>query len=41
MADERNEKETLQAYLKELHLPTIRASFEEVARQATAVNILA
>ena len=23
-----------QAYLKELHLPTIRASFEELARQA-------
>ena len=34
MANERNEKETLQAYLKELHLPTFRASFEEVARQA-------
>ena len=34
MANERNDKETLQAYLKELHLPTFRASFEEVARQA-------
>jgi DNA replication protein DnaC len=34
MANERNEKETLQAYLRELHLPTFRASFEEVARQA-------
>jgi IstB-like ATP binding protein len=34
MTDERNEKETLQAYLKELHLPTFRASFEEVARRA-------
>src|SRR5947208_8798160 len=34
MADERNETETLQAYLKELHLPTFRASFEEVARRA-------
>jgi DNA replication protein DnaC len=34
MAGERNETETLQAYLKELHLPTFRASFEEVARQA-------
>jgi DNA replication protein DnaC len=34
MADERNEKETLAAYLKELHLPTIRASYEELARQA-------
>ena len=34
MAGERNETETLQAYLKELHLPTFRASFEEVARRA-------
>src|SRR5437868_7391390 len=34
MADGRNETETSQAYLKELHLPTFRASFEEVARQA-------
>jgi DNA replication protein DnaC len=34
MADERNEKETLQAYLKELHLPTFRTSFEELARKA-------
>jgi DNA replication protein DnaC len=34
MANERNEKELLQAYLKELHLPTFRASFEELARRA-------
>jgi DNA replication protein DnaC len=34
MASERNEKETLAAYLKELHLPTLRASYEELARQA-------
>jgi DNA replication protein DnaC len=34
MADEHNETETLQAYLKELHLPTFRTSFEEVARRA-------
>src|SRR6266571_3333740 len=34
MADERNETEMLQAYLRELHLPTFRASFEEVARRA-------
>src|SRR5713101_9210624 len=34
MANEPNEKETLAAYLKELHLPTIRVSFEELARQA-------
>ncbi len=34
MANERNEKELLQAYLKELHLPTFRASFEELARKA-------
>src|SRR5262245_5777192 len=34
MAEERSEKETLQAYLKELHLPTFRNHFEEVARQA-------
>jgi hypothetical protein len=34
MANEANEKETLAAYLKELHLPTIRTSYEELARQA-------
>jgi len=34
MAEERSEKERLQAHLKELHLPTFRASFEELARQA-------
>ena len=34
MADEKNEKETLQGYLKELHLPTFRSSFEEAARRA-------
>jgi len=34
MANERNEKELLQAYLKELHLPSFRASFEELARKA-------
>src|SRR2546428_13241257 len=34
MANEPNEKETLAAYLKELHLPTIRAGYEELARQA-------
>src|ERR1700691_4243993 len=34
MAPERNEKETLAAYLKELHLPTVRVSYEELARQA-------
>src|SRR5438105_5736584 len=34
MANEPNEKETLAAYLKELHLPTIRTSYEELARQA-------
>jgi hypothetical protein len=34
MAHERNEKNLLQAYLKELHLPTVRASFEELARKA-------
>jgi DNA replication protein DnaC len=31
---EPNEKDTLAAYLKELHLPTVRASYEELARQA-------
>jgi DNA replication protein DnaC len=34
MAKERNEKDTLADYLKELHLPTVRASYEELARQA-------
>lgn len=34
MADERNLPEELAKYLKELHLPTFRASFEELARQA-------
>jgi len=34
MADDRNETECLQVYLKELHLPTMRASFEEAARRA-------
>jgi len=34
MAKERSEKELLQAYLKELHLPSVRASFEELARKA-------
>jgi DNA replication protein DnaC len=34
MAPERNETETLAAYLKELHLPTVRTSYEELARQA-------
>src|SRR5437588_12453491 len=34
MTDEWNETETLQTYLRELHLPTFRASFEGVARQA-------
>jgi DNA replication protein DnaC len=31
---EKDSKETLAAYLKELHLPAFRASYEEVARQA-------
>lgn len=34
MADERNLPEELATYLKELHLPSFRASFEELARQA-------
>ena len=34
MANGRNEKETLAQYLKDLHLPTFRASYEELARQA-------
>jgi DNA replication protein DnaC len=34
MANGRNEKETLAHYLKDLHLPTFRASYEELARQA-------
>jgi DNA replication protein DnaC len=34
MAPERNEQEMLAAYLKELHLPTVRTSYEELARQA-------
>jgi DNA replication protein DnaC len=34
MAKERNEKEMLEQCLRELHLPTFRASFEELARQA-------
>ena len=32
--NEQNEKELLANYLKELHLPTVRASYEELARQA-------
>ncbi len=34
MSNTRNEKELLERYLKELHLPTFRSSFEELARQA-------
>jgi DNA replication protein DnaC len=34
MADQGNETEMLQAYLKELYLPTFRGGFEEVARRA-------
>jgi DNA replication protein DnaC len=34
MADERNETEMLQAYLKELHMPAFRSGYEELARQA-------
>ncbi|MGI8448792.1 MAG: IS21-like element helper ATPase IstB [Streptosporangiaceae bacterium] len=34
MANASNEKELLERRLKDLHLPTIRSSFEELARQA-------
>ena len=34
MAKAPNEKDLLEQYLKELHLPTFRSSFEELARQA-------
>ena len=34
MANTPNEKELLERLLTELHLPTVRASFEELARQA-------
>src|SRR5260370_14601799 len=34
MAEQWNETEILRAYPKELHLPTMRASFEEVAGKA-------
>jgi DNA replication protein DnaC len=34
MAKDRNEKEVLANYLKELHLPSFRASYEELARNA-------
>ncbi len=36
MAKDETVKATLAAYLKELHLPAIRAGYEEMARQATA-----
>jgi DNA replication protein DnaC len=34
MAEHKDVKELLMAYLKELHLPAMRASYEELARQA-------
>jgi DNA replication protein DnaC len=34
MTEQRNVQEELARYLKELHLPSFRASFEELARQA-------
>ena len=34
MAEDKDVKEMLMAYLKELHLPAMRASYEELARQA-------
>ena len=34
MATNLNVKETLEGYLKELHLPAFRQGYEELARQA-------
>ncbi len=34
MEKNKDVKETLVAYLKELHLPAFRSSYEELARQA-------
>jgi DNA replication protein DnaC len=39
MAKNEDMKKTLEAYLKELHLPTIRSSYEEMARQAVAESL--
>jgi DNA replication protein DnaC len=39
MARNEDMKERLAAFLKELHLPTFRASYEEMARQATAESL--
>src|ERR1700734_903823 len=39
MARNEDMKERLAAFLKELHLPTFRASYEEMARQAAAESL--